>query len=33
VSKAEMIAELESYLTELKAEAQAVEERLQALRA
>ena len=32
-SKAEVIAELESYLTELKAEAQAVEERLNELRA
>jgi hypothetical protein len=32
-SKAEVIAELESYLTELKAEAQAVEERIKELRA
>lgn len=31
-SKAEVIAELESYLAELKAEAQAVEERLGELR-
>jgi hypothetical protein len=31
-SKAEVIAELESYLTELKAEAQAVEERLKEFR-
>ena len=31
-SKAEVIAELESYLTELKAEAQAVEEHLKELR-
>lgn len=31
-SKAEVIAELESYLTELKAEAQAVEERIKELR-
>jgi hypothetical protein len=32
-SKAEVIAELESYLTDLKAEAQAVEERIKDLRA
>jgi hypothetical protein len=31
-SKAEVIAELESYLTELKAEAQAVEERIKEIR-
>jgi hypothetical protein len=31
-SKAEAIAELESYLTDLKAEAQAVEERIKELR-
>jgi len=30
-SKAEVIAELQSYLTELKAEAQAVEERIKEL--
>ena len=32
MSKAEVIAELESYLAELKAEAEAVEERLKELR-
>jgi hypothetical protein len=31
-SKAEVVAELESYLSELKAEAQAVEERIKELR-
>jgi hypothetical protein len=32
-SKAETVAQLESYLTELKAEAQAVEERIKEIRA